>query len=413
LQRLRPLSIALLATVVGACGGGGGNAVAPSPSEPPPAAPAPVSPPILPPVTPAWHAPTCSSVTGAPVTFTSDGGLNRAPIETPAASDYFTYGVATLEAGSTLAAIVGPRTTNSAELYFSADAGCSWQPSGHTVDSEYGLPFEVTELDGYAYAWRYGGDTLYAIERTGLAPLKMPDTRWSSNGPEGLGIDPNNPERIRIAVWECERVSCGHGSTIFETSDRGTTWTMVGTHAPYGAFGLRFSPTNFDHVIALSPTPAGHVSFDGGNLWLPAEGVPADWNSREAALGHDGHTVWLLANPDVHPTPTNASAMYVSHDGGLNYQEAFSASDEHPFVFLNPTGDAAHHAKIFPHPSDGDVVYLAYTSPADATSYLYRYDAGLDQLTKRQWPLAEGGVSALAFNPADADVLYLGLAAVD
>lgn len=408
MQRLRLLPIALLATLVAACGGGGGNSVAPSPAPPP------APPPILPSATPAWHTPSCSSVTGAPITFTSDSGLSRAPIQNPA-SNYFTHGLAALGAGSTLAAIVGTTSgQDDARLYFSTDAGCSWAPSGHTFTNGDAAQFELIEAGGHAFAWSEGNDTLYAIERSGLAtPLHLPDSRWFESGPSGIGVDPSNPARLRIAIWECERPSCGHGAAIFETLDRGATWARAGTDAPYGALGLRFSPTNLDHVVAPSLTPAGHVSFDGGNLWLLAQGVPADWQLQQAAIGYDGHTVWLIAAPPIFPKPPNVSVLFVSYDGGLNYQEAFAASDENPFVFLNPIGDIHRHARIFPHPANGDVVYLTYTSRADGTSYLYRYDASLDQLTKRQWPSAEGGVWTIAFNPADANLIYLGLGAVE
>jgi hypothetical protein len=141
--------------------------------------------------------------------------------------------------------------------------------------------------------------------------------------------------------------------------------------------------------------------------------VPATGTALDPVSAGAGQRVGRRASRGRHATPPIVSAMFVSRDGGLNYQEAFAASDENPFVSMNPLGDAHVRAGVFPHPSDSDVVYLAYTSRADETSYLYRYDAALDQLTRRSWPSAEGGVSALTFNPADADLIYLGLSAAE
>jgi hypothetical protein len=136
------------------------------------------------------------------------------------------------------------------------------------------------------------------------------------------------------------------------------------------------------------------------------------WAARDAAVGLD-QTVWLLAEDWSNVSSPYPTAMYVSYDGGLNYQEAFAASDANPFKASNPYGDPIPHPKIFPHPADPDVVYLAYTSRAEGTSYLYRYDADLDQLSKQEWPSSEGAVWSVAFNPVDPELLYLGLSAAE
>jgi hypothetical protein len=430
------LTTALLATVVGCSGGGnstdpsagGATASGGSPPPPSPPPPPPSPPPILPPVTAAWHVPNCSFVTGAPISFTTDGGLHRAPIETPAAANYFTYGVVALSAGSTLAAIIGTTTRDdSAAIFFSTDAGCSWQPSGQMLsDVSYYLDAALSGAGSRAYLWRTNGRAVYVIEPTGIArPFSLTSFPYWVSGPYGIAIDPNDPTRIRIAMYDCmHRASCGIGSGISETTNEGRTWTQTGRAVPFnGGLTVSFSPTNLDHAIAPygqvgSPYPtvdtAGYVTFDGGNQWLPGKGVATGWATRDVAIGPDGQTVWLLAIADTYPPPpTILAAMYVSYDGGLNYQEAFAASDENPFVPANPRGDPIAKARIFPHPSNADVVYLAYTSRADATSYLYRYDAALDQLTKQEWPSTEGGVWSLAFNPADPDLLYLGLSAAE
>jgi hypothetical protein len=367
------------------------------------------------PITGAWRLPSCTSVTGAaPVTFTSDGGLHRAPIATPVSANYFTYGVVALSAGSTLAAVVGSTTpADSAQILFSTDAGCSWQPSGQMLmNVDYYLSAELATAGGYAYVWSTANRAVHVIKPYGVArPLSLEFEPWVS-GPYGFAVDPDEPTRIRISMYDClHRASCGHGAVIMETTDEGKTWTQIGVPAPYIALNMRFSPRNLDHVVVPHSAPAGHVTFDGGHQWLPSQGVPAGWRADEAAIGADGQTVWLLVSTATAGSSANAAAMYVSHDGGMNYQEAFAASTEQPFVGTNPIGDPLLYARIFPHPSDADVVYLAYTARAKGTSYLYRYDAALDELLKQQWPSTEGGVWALSFNPHDPDLLYLGLSA--
>lgn len=421
---VKTVTTALLVTAAG-CGGGGGDAdpatnggghAPPSPSSGPP--------PILPAVTDAWHVPSCTSVTGAPVSFTPDGGLHRASIEQPAVPNYVTYGVAALAAGSTLVAVVGSTTPlASAEIYFSTDAGCSWQASGQKFENVwYPSDVEIAEFGGTAYVWSDHG-FLHVIEPTGIArPFKLDEFPYWVSGPHGLGVDPQNPARVRVAVYDClHRASCGRGSDIYETTNEGTDWTRVGTQsAPYLATRVRFSPTNLNHAVAPYglvgsefDDAAGFVTFDGSNAWLSGQGLPTGWSTDEQAIGPDGQTVWLLAHTGDYPSNTLVSAIYVSYDGGLNYQEAFATSADNPFASGSPYGDPIPYARIFPHPSDADVVYLAYTSRAAGKSYLYRYDAELDELTKQEWPSSEGGVWSLAFNPSNPDHLYLGLAAAD
>jgi hypothetical protein len=351
-----------------------------------------------------------------------DGGLHRTPIEPPAATNYVTYGVAALAAGSTLVAVVGTTTQgSSAEIFFSTDAGCSWQGSGQTLASLY-HPTEVTVHETRGTAYIVGArKALHVIEPTGLArPFKLDFPVWVS-GPHGLAIDPENPSRVRIAVYDCvHRASCGHGSEILETTNEGALWTPVGTPVPSLTFQVSFSPKNLDHAIAPFGTVgsefydvAGYVTFDGSNSWLAGQGLPKDWSIDDVAIGPDGQTVWLLAHAGSYASPPLLSALYVSYDGGLNYQEAFASSDENPFAVRNPSGDPITHARIFTHPSDANVVYLAYTSRGTGKAYLYRYDADLDELTKQEWPSSEGGVWSLAFNPSNGEQLYLGLAAAE
>jgi hypothetical protein len=366
------------------------------------------------------------------VTFTADGGMTRALIQTPAATNYFTYGVAALAGGSTLAAIVGTTTYgDNAQLYFSTDAGCSWQPSGQTLPSNNSpsLARLVSARDhAYVWGWSSGdGQSIHVIDRTGVTRrFSLEFESWQS-GPYGFGVDPNDPTRVRIAVHSCiHRASCGRGSIIWETTNEGATWTTMGVAVPHTiSTPMRFSPTNFDHVVspygvqAPYGPPAGHVTFDGGNQWLEAQGLPTNWQSKDAAIGPDGQTVWLLAEDSSSNLPLPfPTAMYVSHDGGLNYQEAFVASEANPFFATLPYAgpqlpSPPFFARMFPHPSNADIVYLTYTTATEGKNYLYRYDAGLDQLEKQEWPSAHGGVWGLAFNPADPDRLYLGLSAAE
>jgi hypothetical protein len=221
----------------------------------------------------------------------------------------------------------------------------------------------------------------------------------------GLGVDPNNFLRLRFGYlpWHC-RASCG-GAWVAESLDGGQTWqNQSSSQAPYLVLRMYFSPANFDHALAPGTATIAHVTFDGGNQWLDAQGFGDTPNYvRDAAFASDGQTIWMVLGrtgqaPGEDPPPP-PPGIYRSSDGGLNFQLALAPTLENPFWA---------DARLYLHPTNSDVVYFSTASAKTQQSFLYRYDADLDRLTKQEWAFAAGVVSAVAFNPVDPQYLYLG-----
>lgn len=371
-----------------ACGGGGSDVSEGGNPQTPPAAGA-------------WRIPDCTSVSGQPgITFTSDDGATRAPGAGPVAPGTVILGLVALTTPNTLLTVVGS-PGSSAKFLFSSDAGCTWRTTGQVTADPIYERATLTAAGAMAYFWAEQTNSLYQVPAEGAVTQLSATFNFY-----GLGVDENDPLRIRAAglAPHC-RASCG-GSTIRSSTDAGWSWSLAESQSPYPFFNVYFSPASLDHMIATGAFDGAQVSFDGGKQWVISQGLDAEGEpiGYEAEVGPDGQTVWLLVDDplaDNDPT-TSRSVLLLSRDGGVSFERAVTADDEHPF--------SAAETRLFTHPSDPDVVYFSYADAGEGRSYLYRYDAGADELGWQAWPYSEGRVSALAFSPADSRYLYLGLA---
>jgi hypothetical protein len=240
----------------------------------------------------------------------------------PIGAGDFTFGLAVLTTPDTMLATVKTATTG-VELIRSTDAGCTWQSTGTQFEDR----MRLTGSGASTYAWQYGREFLYVLSADGSA------TRVDVPFPvTGLGVDPTNPDRIRSA----ERTP--GGMQLMESADAGRDWSTVGVVASDSdpQFVVAFSPVNLDHAIALSTSVGSLVTFDGGNQWLASQGFVSQGqpNGREAAIGQDGQTVWLLLQDSVFAPGQMAEprAIYLSSDGGVNPTVAVTPRRSSPLL---------------------------------------------------------------------------------
>jgi len=144
--------------------------------------------------------------------------------------------------------IIDPRDENT--VYVGA-IGNPW------ADSDRGV-FKTT--DG-GKIWK---NILYVDKKTGVADMIM---------------DPNNPNKLMVAMWEHRRLpwtftSGGPGSGLHVSLDGGETWTKRSSddglpEGDLGRIGLAIAPSNSSTVYALveSKKNALYKSTDGGKKW--------------------------------------------------------------------------------------------------------------------------------------------------
>ncbi|MCT8339824.1 hypothetical protein MG296_07145 [Flavobacteriaceae bacterium TK19130] len=187
-----------------------------------------------------------------------------------------------------------------------------------------------------------GGKTwnkiLFVNNKTGVADMVM---------------DPSNPNKIMVAMWEHKRdpwffTSGGEGSGLHVTYDGGETWeertdTDGLPKGDLGRIGIAISRSNPNRVYALieSKKNALYRSEDGG----------FNWKKINDDMGEIGNRPFYYA--EIYVDPENENRLYtiftyvnVSEDGGKSFDELMPAygvaNGVHP----------DHHAWWI-HPTDG------------------------------------------------------------
>lgn len=237
-------------------------------------------------------------------------------------------------------------------VYRSMDAGKTWQLMGlektraihriivHPDDPNtvfvgaIGSPWGTQEDRG-VYKTTDGGKTwkkiLYVDTKTGVGEMIM---------------DPNNPNKIFVNMWEHRRYpwffeSGGASSGLYVTQDGGDNWKKLSAEenglpkGNLGRMGLAISKANSSKVYALieSSKNALYVSEDGGGKFSMI--------NDKAEIGDRPFYYF-----EIHADPKNENRLYtlysrvgITEDGGKSFRELLSYSGVHPdhhAWYINP-----------------------------------------------------------------------------
>jgi hypothetical protein len=331
-----------------------------------------------------WQPPACDLVTGTgAVTFSADQGATLAPMDQKIVPVTYTFGLVAL--GKPGAMLAG----SGAKILASADAGCSWHSIGDVGGGN--TPAVVLRAAGDTRAYGFGDNdsVLVRVDDEVITTLKSPA---GQDGIVGLGVDPNDPDHLRIGDTT---------GRLWDSDDAGASWSPSGVPAFADSWGYRavFDPQDLDHALFGAMSQGALVSHDAGATWDSATGLsPGDANGFNLVVSPaDGDVVWLEGLDLEDPNDQTSRHVYRSEDGGLSFAAVVEASEA---TLYN-----GNH--LFAHPTDPEVLYFVFG--ANFGNYgtdLYRYDHAADEitLTHNKWH-----DTVITFLPGDPSFIYLGL----
>lgn len=315
-----------------------------------------------------------SGTAGVAIALDAGATLISSSAAAPGSTRY-TFGITTTDQPNELYSDFG------GTLLQSADAGCTWTEVGPTNGGGAVL---ASAPNGAVIGWTDNGAAMYRADALGIANLVAPVDVI------GLGID-QRTSQIRIV---------GSNGSIWSSSDDGENWQLEAEPPMFAdqlVYRAAFNPNDLNELIVGMAVQGAWLTKDGGETWKQSTGLSTgNTNAFSLAISPvDPAVVWLqgidLTNDTRH--------LYRSADGGESFDVVVTASEA--IVMTNGV-------PLFAHPRDPNVAIFEFgTFYANYGTDLYRYDHGSGDVTTHHFDYDE--VRALAFSPADPDVMYLGL----
>jgi photosystem II stability/assembly factor-like uncharacterized protein len=118
-----------------------------------------------------------------------------------------------------------------------------------------------------------------------------------ANAPNGLAIDPKDPNRLYLATWARATGEHGDGGGIYLSEDAGKTWKQVLDRDRH-IYDITIDPRDSKILYAAGFESSAWISHDAGEHWTRIPGFNFKWGHR------------------VTPDPDNPKAIYITTFGG-------------------------------------------------------------------------------------------------
>ena len=193
-------------------------------------------------------------------------------------------------------------------VYKSTDGGRSWTLKNNGITQSVPQAWRlVMDSGGTLYAvlarrsedGNIGNDGDGAIYRSrdGAEHWERIALPSGVNGPNGLAVDPDNPQRLYLAAWARAAGMHGDGGGIFLSEDGGKTWRQVLDRDRH-IYDVTIDPRNSKVLYASGFESSTWRSTNSGERWERIPGFNFKWGHR------------------VIPDPQDANAIYVTTFGG-------------------------------------------------------------------------------------------------
>lgn len=334
--------------------------------------------------------------------------------------------------------------TDGAGVYFSPDAGETWQFKGLADAGQISRVIvdphnpNIVFVGAIGHAW--GPNAERGVFRTtdGGATWKKVLFVDDQTGVADLAMQPGNSMVLYAAMWHVRRypwtlVDGGESSGIYRSTDGGETWKKLTEGLPKGPLGriaVAIAPSNPRHLYALIAAHTGMLwdSTDMGDHWNPVSDNHAldvrpfyfsrmvvspvneskifflSFNLMESddggktvhhadhGLHPDHHTLWI--------DPENPNRIIQGNDGGV----FISLDDAKSWRFV----DALPIEQLYQLAADSSAPYNVCGGLQDNSSWCGpSTNLGRSGVTNADWYTATGGDGEYAVPaPSDPNIIY-------
>jgi photosystem II stability/assembly factor-like uncharacterized protein len=338
-------------------------------------------------------------------------------------------------------AVRGVMTHHGDGVYKSTDAGKTWKKMGLDLTQHIARivihPKDPNIVFVAAQGALYSNSKERGVYKSVDGGLTWANVLFVNDktGCVELSMDMNNPRILYAAMNEYGRlpwkvISGGSGSSLYKSTDAGTTWIKINNGLPkeLGKMAISVCRSNSEKVYALVESDSDKelgglfVSNNAGEKWSRVTNDhrltqrawyyielftdPKDENtiyvlSAPALRSEDGGNTWENlsgTHGDFHDlwiNPHNPKNMIIANDGGagisVNYGKTWSPQSNMPTAqFYRINVDNSFPYKIYGGQQDNSSVAIASR------------ELGSGGITPKSWTASAGGESAfLAFNPDD------------
>jgi photosystem II stability/assembly factor-like uncharacterized protein len=150
-------------------------------------------------------------------------------------------------------------------------------------------------------------------------PVSLPE---GTNGPNGLAIDPQSPDRLYLAAWARAAGEHGDGGGIFLSEDGGRKWKQV-LDKDRHIYDVTVDPQNSNVLYAAGFESSAWRSADRGLHWSRIPGFNFKWGQR------------------VIPDPLHHDEVYITTFGGSVWHGAINGQPR-PVDIATPVLEPGH-----------------------------------------------------------------------
>jgi photosystem II stability/assembly factor-like uncharacterized protein len=144
-------------------------------------------------------------------------------------------------------------------------------------------------------------------------PVTLPA---GTNGPNGIAIDPESPNRLYLAAWARAAGQHGDGGGIFLSEDGGKSWKQV-LEKDRHIYDVTVDPKDLTVLYATGFESSAWRSSDRGLHWSRIPGFNFKWGHR------------------VIPDPLHSDQVYITTFGGSVWHGAINGQP-HPVDIVTP-----------------------------------------------------------------------------